>query len=49
MKNVVLKKRGILKFNKDKIDSDNLILMDIKPTNLKNSMTDIFSIITAYT
>ncbi|HHV18357.1 MAG TPA: GNAT family N-acetyltransferase [Thermoanaerobacterales bacterium] len=29
------KKRGILKFNKDKIDSDNLILMDIKPTNLK--------------
>ena len=25
------KKRGILKFNKDKINSDNLILMDIKP------------------
>lgn len=29
------KKRGILKFNKDKINSDNLILMDIKPKRIK--------------
>lgn len=29
------KKRGILKFNKDKVYSDNLILMDIKPRNIK--------------
>ncbi len=29
------KKRGILKINKDKINGDNLILMDIKPKNIK--------------
>jgi len=29
------KKRGILRFNKKKVDSDNLILMDIRPSEIQ--------------